>query len=170
MILSNFKFIKKIEVEGLTEFSDHCPINVSFSFYKEVENDDDTFSDKLFWDASKSDYLLEALNTKKACFDEVIRNDLLQAAGVSVCVQNLTGLMYETCYSVFGRSVSSKPKVNSKKRSGLQMNVGGQKVIFCRVNVFLENTQRMEIKPDYLLIKQNFEKLSGKLKEHTCKI
>ena len=112
---SNFKFIKNIEVEGLTEFSDHCPINVSFSFYKEVENDDDTFSDKLFWDASKSDYLLEALNTKKACFDEVMRNDLLQAADVSVCVQNLTGLMYETCYSVFGRSVSSKPKENSKK-------------------------------------------------------
>lgn len=112
---SNFKFINEIEVEGLSEFSDHCPIHVSFSFFREVEKDDETFSDKLFWDSSKSESLLEALNSKQTCFDDVIRNDLVQSADVSLCVQNLTDLIYETCFSVFGKSISSRPKVKSKK-------------------------------------------------------
>ena len=33
------------------------------------------------------------------CFDEVIRNGLLQSADVSVCVQNLTDLLYEMLFS-----------------------------------------------------------------------
>ena len=100
----------------------------------------------------------------------MIRNDLLQSADVSECVQNLTDLMYETCYSVFQRSVSSKPKENSKKAQWFinecrwaKSNFLSSKRIFRKYPMEGNKTRLFgDIK--------NFEKLSRKLKEHTCKI
>ena len=72
---------------------------------------------KLFWDNGRAQSLVDTLNSKRGSFDEIISLPLEQLADVNGCVQQLTDLMYDSCFSIFGKTVSTKRNENSSKAS-----------------------------------------------------
>ena len=106
---ANFKYVNKMDIFYPCEFSDHCAMYISMSFTECAIDESEKFADKLFWDSGKSESLIDILISKRESFDEIISLQLEQLADVNNCVQQLTDLMYDSCFAVFGKTVSSQP-------------------------------------------------------------
>ena len=84
-------------------------------------------------------------------------HELDQRSDINGCVQGLTDLMYDSCFSIFGKTTSNKQKSGTKMPHGLLRNVNVRKNSFMQVNGFLKSVQILKINPDFLPIKSHFE-------------
>ena len=136
-------------VSDLTEFSDHCFLAISININnKQTTNIDKTF--EIFnWESAESNLLLDALEAKREEFDsatEAICNDDSKIDGNIIF---LTDVIYNACFSVFGRTVKikkSKQNVKENQQLGLMTSVEQAKVYFYKLSVLLRARTRRKIK------------------------
>ena len=98
-------------VSNLTQFSDNCFLAISININnKQTANIDKTF--EIFdWESAETNLLLDALEAKREEFDlatEAICNDDSKIDGNIIF---LTDVIYNACFSVFGRTVKIKKAI-----------------------------------------------------------
>ena len=90
----------------LSEFSDHCIIEICFEFALKPNNADTNSYDKITWDSSKRDTLLTTLEHKRHLFDEAANSSCTNSAEIDTKTKQLRDSMYDACFSVFGKTVT----------------------------------------------------------------
>ncbi|MCG7879398.1 MAG: reverse transcriptase domain-containing protein, partial [Candidatus Thiodiazotropha endolucinida] len=158
----NFKHISKMEILDPCEFSDHCAMCFSMSFTEYITEEAEKLADKIFWDSSRAQSIIDNLNSKRGSFDEIISLQLEQLADVNGCVQQLTDLMYDSCFSVFGKTVSTKSNENSSKASWFNLDCKRAKKDFYSSKRLFKASPTQENKARFFAHKKTFRNAKRK--------
>lgn len=89
----NFKFISNFNVLDLTEFTDHCPITFNVICNKKYRVPSKVApSEILSWDSDNSQQLLNLLETKRDCFNDITQNIIENIDSLDENILKLTEL------------------------------------------------------------------------------
>ena len=113
----NYSNIMSLNVADLSVLSDHCAVEICFKFSWRASHSTKV-QDKILWDSSKKECLLNLLERKRTLFDNAIRSNCTCTADIDNQVSALTELIYDACFTEFGKTVtvrSRKPPEGVKK-------------------------------------------------------
>ena len=156
----NYSNISSLNVHDLSEFSDHCIIEICFEFALKPNNADTNSYDKITWDSSKRDTLLITLEHKRHLFDEAANLSCANAAEIDTKTKQLTDLMYDACFSVFGKTVTGvnrKVPDVQKKAPWFDEDCRATKASFLNAKrVFRDNTFSTARKESFLEARKKY--------------
>ena len=117
-----FQQVHDMYVSDLTEFSDHCFLAISININsKQTEIIDNTF--EIFdWESKDSDLLLDALEAKMEEFDSATEAICSDDSEIDGNIIFLTDVIYNACFSVFGRTVKIKRQSQFKRKPAARFN------------------------------------------------
>ena len=117
--MKNFDDIVHMNVNDITEFSDHNLIEFTMKCNKSIDRYEETYENKLHWDTARSADLIHELGSKRINFDSILHDINTDVIDVDNGIRKLNDLIINCSYKVFGRTV--KKGINrtfpSKQRS-----------------------------------------------------
>ena len=162
----NVQQVYDMYVSDLTEFSDHCFLAISININnKQTANIDKTF-ETFDWESAESNLLLDALEAKREEFDsatEAICNDDSKIDGNIIL---LTDVIYNACFSVFGRTVKIKKQSECKRKPATWFNdqCRTSKGIFLQAKRTFKSSNSEENKVAFLDARRSFVQAKRKAK------
>lgn len=105
--VSNFKYFETFNVQELTEYSDHCPLNFSIRYFDEetslFENESITYGEKIVWDSNNVDKILKSLSDKRSVFQDICNKLLSNESDIDQCITDFTDSIYDVSFQHFGK-------------------------------------------------------------------
>ena len=123
--ISQTKTFSKIDnmfVSDLSEFSDHCSIEISLNIKFESPTEEFRTFDKFSWDSADENLLFSVLETKRRDFDEATEALCNDASVIDSKIILLTDIIYDVCFSVCGKTVRVKGSQSKKRKPAVWFN------------------------------------------------
>ena len=105
---TNFEYIKDFCVLDLTEQSDHCPVTFSLNgIHERTRNSDNGTAsyDKINWDTSKKDIILESLKDKRCSFKDLTEKLLSDEIEINQCIEFFSNIIFEVSFEYCGKTI-----------------------------------------------------------------
>ena len=118
----NFSKIDNMFVSDLSEFSDHCSIEISLNIKFESPTQEFRTFDKFCWDSADENLLFNILETKRRDFDEATEAFCNDASVIDSKIILLTNIIYDVCFSVCGKTVRVKGSQSKKRKPAVWFN------------------------------------------------
>ena len=118
----NFSKIDNMFVSDLSEFSDHCSIEISLNIKFESPTEEFRTFDKFCWDSADENLLFSILETKRRDFDEATEALCNDASVIDSKIILLTDIIYDVCFSVCGKTVRVKGSQSKKRKPAVWFN------------------------------------------------
>lgn len=107
--VENFKLINNMCALDINEFSDHCAVVFSLKCTDSIPvkdvNDDFVTYEKLIWDSSSTDILLQTCNSYKHVFDDVVTKLSMGQTGFDSCIDTFSDTVHDISFQCFGKKV-----------------------------------------------------------------
>ena len=123
--VEKFSVINEFRVLDLNEFSDHCPLqfNINFDANNTVHdhvNQKRVLKEKIVWNSSESEQLIECLNANKDSFKDIVNQLMNDTSDINETINDLSELIHRISTEKFGKKFWSGPKRYQNTR---QLNV-----------------------------------------------
>ena len=129
----NFNCISSVKVLDLTEYSDHCPVNFNMKYISNnLSNKENEYIDKIVWDSTRSVELNNLLQNKKACFDSITNQIVINEISIDDGITMFSNIIYESSFQLFGKTFKKNnlTKIKKTKTFGSMSNVNKLKRLF----------------------------------------
>lgn len=115
----NFDYISNMSVLDVNEHSDHCPISFSFKCQKSSIDLPSYIGtqDKLYWDASKSQILLDELENRRSILNDITNDILVGEGNFDAKIQAFTNITYNCSFKVFGKTTTTNKKTQKRRKN-----------------------------------------------------
>lgn len=112
--IDSFNTILSMSVLDLSEFSDHCPIAFTLKCTLNPNPEKYQNFEKIIWDTSKTNTLLEMLSFNKNLFDDISARLSTGDYDINQCIDSFSNLVYDMSFKCCGKTFTKK--TNNKKK------------------------------------------------------
>ena len=154
-----FKNISDCCVLDLTEHSDHCPVTFALKGANRTSSgkkDGNRSYEKISWDSSKRDSVIQTLTNKQGVLDELTNNLLSGNIDVNECVESFSKFVYDNSFEHCGKKYFSKKTRKVYKAEWFDENCRKAKCEFLNAKRMLLANNSSENKTAFLNCRSHF--------------